>query len=44
MGAITVLQLVLPVVSQGVYVVLLFFSTYLAWLKIREYHRRNQDE
>jgi hypothetical protein len=44
MSAITILQAVLPVVSQVVYVVLLFFSIYLAWLKIREYHRRDQDE
>ena len=37
MGAITFLQAVLPIVSQVV-------CTYLAWLKIREYRRRDQDE
>jgi len=37
MSAIIFLQAVLPVVSQVVCI-------YLAWLKIREYHRRDQDE
>jgi hypothetical protein len=43
MSAITVLQVWLPVVSEGFYVVLLLFYIRLAWLKIRDHRDRDED-
>jgi hypothetical protein len=43
MGAMTIAEAVLPVVSQAMYLVTLIFSIYLTWLKIRA-RRRDQDK